>query len=147
EGQSTVLKGTFQLWSSHPQMMVGIVDKLLKTQVVECAAIANWIFSADMKSEFTKMYVWEMLHLTIRKMNKHATEARRFIEDSDSNNSEDDDSGNEESHDEDEDMDSEDRKSGKKRNGKKKRRNHGSEKGPGGERPTEEAVEKLEEKL
>ncbi|CAB4063026.1 NCBP1 [Lepeophtheirus salmonis] len=122
EGQSTTLKGVFQLWSSHQQMMVGIVDKLLKTQVVECAAIANWIFSADMKSEFTKMYVWEMLHLTIRKMNKHMIQE------------------NEDS--QDEEMDGEERHKGKKRGSKKRRRN--PEKG---ERPTEEQVEKLEEKL
>ena len=47
-------------------MMVILVDKMLKTQIVECAAVANWIFSNEMGSEFTKGYTWEMLHLTIR---------------------------------------------------------------------------------
>jgi nuclear cap-binding protein subunit 1 len=47
-------------------MMVVLVDKLLKTQIVECAAVANWIFSKDMMGDFTKSYVWEILHLTIR---------------------------------------------------------------------------------
>ena len=46
--------------------MVVIVDKLLKTQIVECASVANWIFSKDMLAEFTKGYTWEILHLTIR---------------------------------------------------------------------------------
>jgi nuclear cap-binding protein subunit 1 len=47
-------------------MMVVLVDKMLKTQIVECAAVANWIFSKEMMTDFTKAYIWEMLHLTIR---------------------------------------------------------------------------------
>lgn len=47
-------------------MIVVLVDKLLKTQIVECAAVANWIFSKEMMADFTKSYVWEVLHLTIR---------------------------------------------------------------------------------
>ena len=46
--------------------MVVLVDKMLKTQIIECSAVANWIFSKDMMAEFTKAYVWEMLNLTIR---------------------------------------------------------------------------------
>lgn len=52
-------------------MMCVLVDKLLKTQVVECSAVATWIFSKEMNNDFTKMYLWEILHLTIKKMNKH----------------------------------------------------------------------------
>ena len=77
-------------------MMVVLVDKLLKTQIVECSAVANWIFSKEMVSEFTKLYAWELLHLTIRKMNKHvnklgkeASDARKMIDESESGDSED----------------------------------------------------------
>ena len=66
EAQIYVLRAIYDLWSSHHQMMVVLVDKLLKTQIVECAAVANWIFSKDMMTDFTKSYVWEILHLTIR---------------------------------------------------------------------------------
>ena len=66
ENQLCVLRSLFDLWASHHQMMVVLVDKLLKTQVTECSAVANWIFSKEMVSEFTKLYTWEMLHLTIR---------------------------------------------------------------------------------
>lgn len=34
--------------------MIGLIDKFLKTQVVECSAVANWIFSPEMTSEFNK---------------------------------------------------------------------------------------------
>ena len=48
------------------QMLVVLIDKLLKTQIVECAAVANWVFSKEMVPEFTKCYIWEIVHLTIR---------------------------------------------------------------------------------
>ena len=66
ESQTCVLRNVFDLWKNHQQMMVVLVDKMLKTQIIECSAVANWIFSKEMLSEFTKLYVWEMLHLTIR---------------------------------------------------------------------------------
>ena len=66
EAQVIVLRSLFELWKTHQQMMVVLVDKMLKTQIVECSAVANWIFSKEMVSEFTKGYTWEMLHLTIR---------------------------------------------------------------------------------
>merc|ERR1712043_84780 len=134
EAQGVTLRSIFELWRTHHQMMVMLVDKMLKTQIVECAAVANWLFSRDMVTEFTKGYTWEMLHLTIRKMNKHvnklskeASEARRMIDESDSDNS-DNDSANE--------MDEKKKRSGRKTGN-----------GNGSEEPTEEHVERLEEKL
>jgi len=35
-------------------MQVVLVDKLVKTQIVECQAVAKWLFSAEMSSELTK---------------------------------------------------------------------------------------------
>jgi len=126
ETQIYVLRSVWDLWKNHHQMLVVLTDKLLKTGVVECAAVANWVFSKDMVAEFSKCYLWEIINITIRKMNKHvsklskeASEARRMIEDSDSDTS---DSENEDSH-------------------KRRGRNRPMEK------PSEEAVEKLEEKL
>lgn len=51
-------------------MMVVLVDKLVKTQIVECSAVANWIFSSELGSELTNFYVWEILSSTIEKMNR-----------------------------------------------------------------------------
>jgi len=36
------------------QMLVVLTDKLLKTQIVDPSAVANWLFSADMAPDFTK---------------------------------------------------------------------------------------------
>ncbi|XP_017470240.1 PREDICTED: nuclear cap-binding protein subunit 1 [Rhagoletis zephyria] len=71
EAQICILHNVYELWQNHQQMMVVIIDKLLKLQIVDCSAVATWIFSKEMTGEFTKMYLWEILHLTIKKMNKH----------------------------------------------------------------------------
>lgn len=78
EGQISILHNLFELWNTHQQMMCVLIDKLLKTQIVECSAVATWIFSKEMNSEFTKLYLWEILHLTIKKMNKHVIKLGRF---------------------------------------------------------------------
>lgn len=51
-------------------MMVVMVDKMLKTQIVECSSVANWIFCKSMKNDLTHFYVWEILHATVSRMSK-----------------------------------------------------------------------------
>lgn len=79
EAQICVLHNVFELWRNHRQMMCVLIDKLLKTQIVECSAVATWVFSKEMNSEFTKMYLWEILHLTIKKMNKHVIRLGKLL--------------------------------------------------------------------
>ncbi|KAH8261754.1 hypothetical protein KR038_002043 [Drosophila bunnanda] len=126
EAQFCILHNIFELWSSHPQMMVVLIDKLLKLQIVDCSAVATWIFSKEMTGEFTKMYLWEILHLTIKKMNKHViklntelSEAKDKLSKADSSSS-----------------DSEEDSSHKR----KKPITHA-------DKPSEEVVERMEEKL
>lgn len=54
-------------------MVCVLVDKMLKTQIVECSAVATWLFSKEMAPFFTHSCLWEILHLTIDKMNKHVS--------------------------------------------------------------------------
>ena len=134
-------------------MIAVLVDKMIRTQIVDCAAVANWIFSADMAHDFTRcvrggvamlghapaeglggvgagwvgfgrreswvglggvgvgwvweawepggfgrresrvckgclcavlgrLYVWEILYSTIRKMNKHVQKINKELEES-----------------------------------------------------------------
>ncbi|KAG9337107.1 hypothetical protein JZ751_029775 [Albula glossodonta] len=64
------------------EMIAVLVDKMIRTQIVDCAAVANWIFSPDMAHDFTRLYVWEILYSTIRKMNKHVQKIQKELEDS-----------------------------------------------------------------
>lgn len=54
EAQICILRNMYALWKNHYQMMVVLTDKFLKTGIIECSAIANWIFSKEMVPEFTK---------------------------------------------------------------------------------------------
>lgn len=35
-------------------MIAVLVDKMIRTQITDCAAVANWLFSQDMAHEFTR---------------------------------------------------------------------------------------------
>ncbi|XP_033634615.1 nuclear cap-binding protein subunit 1-like [Asterias rubens] len=71
ESQIYVLEMVRELWVNHQQMIGVLIDKMLRTQIVSCPAVINWLFSGSMSKEFTKYYVWEIIHATLRKMSKH----------------------------------------------------------------------------
>lgn len=71
EAQIHCLKIVNEFWSTHPQIMVVLVDKLVRMHVIDCSAVVNWLFSKDMKDNFTKLYVWEVMTSTLKKMSKH----------------------------------------------------------------------------
>ncbi|KAK6631300.1 Component of the cap-binding complex (CBC) [Polyplax serrata] len=79
EAQICILRHLYEVWHQHPQMICVLIDEMLKNQIVKCSAVANWIFSKEMSKEFTRMYLWEILHLTIKKMNKHVTRVSRDL--------------------------------------------------------------------
>ncbi|CAB1325501.1 unnamed protein product [Coregonus sp. 'balchen'] len=76
EGKLHILRVVYEVWRNHPQMISVLVDKLIRTQIVDCAAVANWLFSPNMAHEFTR---W-ILHSTIRKMNKHVQKIQKELE-------------------------------------------------------------------
>ncbi|XP_004711048.1 nuclear cap-binding protein subunit 1 isoform X1 [Echinops telfairi] len=80
EGKLHVLRVIFEVWRNHPQMIAVLVDKMIRTQIVDCAAVANWIFSSELSRDFTRLFVWEILHSTIRKMSKHVTKIQKELE-------------------------------------------------------------------
>ncbi|KAM8801889.1 nuclear cap-binding protein subunit 1 isoform 1-T1 [Rhynchonycteris naso] len=80
EGKLHILRVMFEVWRNHPQMIAVLVDKMIRTQIVDCAAVANWIFSPELSRDFTRLFVWEILHSTIRKMNKHVLKIQKELE-------------------------------------------------------------------
>lgn len=91
EGKLHILKVVYDVWRSHPQvkappsspppwprppslpqvtpalllpqMISVLVDKMIRTQITDCAAVANWLFSQDMAHEFTRWDVHLLLTL------------------------------------------------------------------------------------
>lgn len=57
-------------------MIAVLVDKMIRTQIVDCAAVANWLFSQDMAHEFTR-YSWSTSSssCTIQKFYKFSSPA------------------------------------------------------------------------
>lgn len=70
EAELTVLKSLHYVWKNHQQMMVVMVDKMLKTQIVRCSSVANWIFCDAIKQALTKFYFQEILHSNVNRMSK-----------------------------------------------------------------------------
>lgn len=61
-------------------MIVVMVDKMLKTQIVECMTVVKWIFSDTMRYEFNSFYVWEIMHATLKRMGKQVEKLRAEYE-------------------------------------------------------------------
>lgn len=76
-GKAEILRITQSVWQNHTQMISVLVDKMLRLSVVSCSSVAEWIFSSDMATEFTRMYVWEIMHSTIRRMGNHLMRVER----------------------------------------------------------------------
>ncbi|XP_040273221.1 nuclear cap-binding protein subunit 1 [Bufo bufo] len=81
EGKLHILRVVYDVWKNHPEMIAVLVDKMIRMQIVDCAAVANWIFSPEISPDFTRLYIWEILHSTIRKMNKHVQKIQKELED------------------------------------------------------------------
>ncbi|XP_022097425.1 nuclear cap-binding protein subunit 1-like [Acanthaster planci] len=80
ESQIHILKMVRELWCNHQQMICVLIDKMLRTQIVTCPAVINWLFSGSMREEFTKYYVWEIIHSTLRKMSKHVAKIQHELQ-------------------------------------------------------------------
>uniref|UniRef100_A0A4W5P6L3 Nuclear cap binding protein subunit 1 n=1 Tax=Hucho hucho TaxID=62062 RepID=A0A4W5P6L3_9TELE len=78
EGKLHILRVVYEVWKNHPQMVSVLVDKLIRTQIVDCAAVANWWALIPLRAH--TFYVWEILHSTIRKMNKHVQKIQKELE-------------------------------------------------------------------
>ncbi|XP_071964693.1 nuclear cap-binding protein subunit 1-like [Antedon mediterranea] len=80
EAQVYILRMVHELWRNHEQMIIVLVDKMLRTQIVECASVINWLFSVEMRDQFTCLYMWEILHATIRIMSNHVNKLESEVE-------------------------------------------------------------------
>jgi len=75
-----LLQILFDLWRNHPQMLVVLIDKCIRAQIVDPGSVARWIFSPEMANYFHRCYIWEILHGTIQKMNHHVARVEEEYE-------------------------------------------------------------------
>lgn len=54
DSQITLLAATFDVWKNHQQLLVVLIEKLLKAEIIDTTAVANWVLSSEMTDELMK---------------------------------------------------------------------------------------------
>ncbi|XP_016976330.2 nuclear cap-binding protein subunit 1 [Drosophila rhopaloa] len=66
EQQHAILNGISEVWVNSEHFRFVVAEKLLRMEVLESRCIVSWIFGPLMRKELSKMYIWELLHSTVR---------------------------------------------------------------------------------
>uniref|UniRef100_A0A0N5AUR6 Nuclear cap-binding protein subunit 1 n=1 Tax=Syphacia muris TaxID=451379 RepID=A0A0N5AUR6_9BILA len=77
--QMVVLVTIYDLWKYHHQMVVLLVRKLLVMSLVEAHTVVKWIFSSEMKNEFERLWVYELLSFTLQHIDGHVRRAAENV--------------------------------------------------------------------
>ncbi|OTF74987.1 nuclear cap-binding protein subunit 1-like protein [Euroglyphus maynei] len=80
EAQIWILDTIFEVWSSHQQLMVILIDKLMKSEVLPHSTVAIWVFSKANSNEFMNFYMWEILHSTIKRTIRNIKKCTKELE-------------------------------------------------------------------
>ncbi|KHJ44024.1 MIF4G domain protein [Trichuris suis] len=66
--QLSLLNAVRETWPTFEQRIGVVVDKLFRLEIVPAPVIVKWVFSKEMKNEFLKQYVWEIVSSTFDKL-------------------------------------------------------------------------------
>ncbi|MCP9265307.1 NCBP1 [Dirofilaria immitis] len=80
DAQLTILRTLYETWKLHGQMIIVLVTKLLKMSLVDASAVVAWLFSDEMKSEFERLWIWEVLDRALEHVSGHVRRSRQAIE-------------------------------------------------------------------
>ncbi|XP_068141178.1 nuclear cap-binding protein subunit 1-like [Drosophila tropicalis] len=64
--QHAMLNAIYEVWTHNDQLKVVLTEKLVRLGIVHAKYIVSWFFAPAQKKELTKIYVWEIIHITIR---------------------------------------------------------------------------------
>ncbi|XP_017081794.2 nuclear cap-binding protein subunit 1 [Drosophila eugracilis] len=64
--QHTILDGVSEVWNDNEHFQFVVAEKLLKMELIEPLFLVSWLFGPQNHEKLTKMYIWEMLHSTVR---------------------------------------------------------------------------------
>ncbi|GMT26705.1 hypothetical protein PFISCL1PPCAC_18002, partial [Pristionchus fissidentatus] len=73
--QQTLLNTLYGCWRNNAQMILILVDKLLKMQVLDCGVVIDWMFG-DGKDEHSRQWLWELLNNSLEKLGKHVAKSK-----------------------------------------------------------------------
>ncbi|CAD6184580.1 unnamed protein product [Caenorhabditis auriculariae] len=69
--QEKLLDTLYDCWKTNQQMMMILIDKLLKMQVLDCGMVINWLFDEQMRHEQDRQWLFEVLNMALEKLSSH----------------------------------------------------------------------------
>ncbi|CAK9293128.1 unnamed protein product [Gordionus sp. m RMFG-2023] len=81
EHQYVILRSLYDYWRNNTQFVTIIIEKMIKTQLLNPAMVCNWVFSDEMSQDFTKSYIWEniIVHCCLGRIIKRVQNAEKDI--------------------------------------------------------------------
>jgi nuclear cap-binding protein subunit 1 len=67
EAKLHCIRITYAFWVANKQLLAITLDKMVNYKIIDAHSVVSWIFE-DMKPDFTRVYVWEILKLTVSKI-------------------------------------------------------------------------------
>ncbi|KAH8248246.1 hypothetical protein KR038_008708, partial [Drosophila bunnanda] len=64
--QHAILDGIYEVWFNNQHFILVVVGKMIRMEVLLPKYVVSWLFGPPMRRELTKMYAWELLHVTVR---------------------------------------------------------------------------------
>uniref|UniRef100_A0A8R1XU70 Nuclear cap-binding protein subunit 1 n=1 Tax=Onchocerca volvulus TaxID=6282 RepID=A0A8R1XU70_ONCVO len=80
DAQLTILRTLYETWKLNGQMIIVLVTKLLKMSLVDASAVVAWLFSDEMKHEFERLWIWEILNRALEHVSGHVHRSRQAVE-------------------------------------------------------------------
>ncbi|KAL7073953.1 hypothetical protein ACQ4LE_006244 [Meloidogyne hapla] len=77
--QSIILRTLYDSWSLNKQMMTVLVDKMIKMNILEPAIVQAWVFSEEMKIEFKRTWVWDVLTAAVIHLDRRRNKLLRDL--------------------------------------------------------------------
>ncbi|CAB3407078.1 unnamed protein product [Caenorhabditis bovis] len=69
--QEVLLDTIYSCWKTNQQMMMILIDKLLKMQVLDCSQVISWLFDEKLKCEHDRQWTFEVLNTALEKLSRH----------------------------------------------------------------------------
>ncbi|ALC39841.1 CG7907 [Drosophila busckii] len=69
--QLAMLQAIFELWTNNEQLKTVLAERLMKMRLIKPNIVVRFVFSSALKPELSKLYLWELLNVSIRYTKQH----------------------------------------------------------------------------